>query len=136
MKRSFIIISVAGIFAILLVSSLIVVTFKQELKDLIPGESSRVSKDLPPEFDRLAEVWNLLKQEHVDSATIDAEVLSEGAVKGLLLALNDPYASYLNAEQFKMESSDYQGYFEGIGAQVTMRNGQLIIIAPMPGSPA
>ena len=110
MKRS-VIISVSSIFALLLFASLIVVTFEQELKDLIPGESSRVSKGLPPEFDRLAEVWNLLEKEHVDRATIDAEVLSEGAVKGLLLALNDPYASYLNAELFKMESADYQGYF-------------------------
>jgi len=135
LKRS-VIISVSSIFALLLFASLIVVTFEQELKDLIRGESSRVSKGLPPEFDRLAEVWNLLEKEHVDRATIDAEVLSEGAVKGLLLALNDPYASYLNAELFKMESADYQGYFEGIGAQVTMRNGQLMIIAPMPGSPA
>ena len=82
MKRSFII-SISSLFALLLLSSLIVVTFEQELKDLIPGKSSRVSKDLPPEFDRLAEVWNLLQKEHVDRATIDAEVLSEGAVKAV-----------------------------------------------------
>ena len=135
MKKS-LVISVASIFALLLFSSLIVVTFKQELTGLMQGKSSGNSMGLPPEFDRLAEVWSLIQKEHVDREIIDAEVLSEGAVKGLLLALNDPYASYLNAEQFKMESSDYQGYFEGSGAQVTMRDGHLIIIAPMPGSPA
>ena len=135
MKRSHII-WISSVSTLLLVVLLAVATFNIELKDLILGKSTPTSGDLPPEFDRLGEVWNLLQQEHVDRETINADVLSEGAVKGLLQALDDPYASYLNAELFKMESADYQGFFEGIGAQVTMRDGQLIIIAPMPGSPA
>ena len=135
MKRSHII-WISSVSTLLLLVLLAVATFNIELKDLILGKSTPTSGDLPPEFDRLGEVWNLLQQERVDRETINADVLSEGAVKGLLQALDDPYASYLNAELFKMESADYQGFFEGIGAQVTMRDGQLIIIAPMPGSPA
>ncbi len=135
MKRSHII-WISSVFTLLLLVLFSVVTFNIELKDLIRGKSTQTLSDLPPEFDRLGEIWNLLQQEHVDRDTINADVLSEGAVRGLLQALDDPYASYLNAEQFQMESADYQGFFEGIGAQVTMRDGQLMIIAPMPGSPA
>jgi carboxyl-terminal processing protease len=54
----------------------------------------------------------------------------------MLQSLDDPYASFLNAEQFGVEFQDYQGFFEGIGAQVAMREGKLTIIAPMPGTPA
>ncbi|HIC26253.1 MAG TPA: PDZ domain-containing protein, partial [Gammaproteobacteria bacterium] len=92
--------------------------------------------DLPPEFDRLAEVWDVLGREHIDRENFDAAEVSDGAIRGMLQSLDDPYASFLNAEQFGVESQDYQGFFEGIGAQVAMREGQLTIIAPMPDTPA
>ena len=92
--------------------------------------------ELPPGFLRVAEVWEVLRQEHVNRETLDAETVSEGAIRGMLQSLDDPYASYLNAEQFGVETQDYKGYFEGIGAQVGMRNGHLTIIAPIPDTPA
>jgi len=115
---------------------ILVTTYRSELSDLVGGSSSRAAGDLPPEFDRLAEVWKLLEEEHIDGASLDSEALSAGAVRGLLRALDDPYASFLNAEQFGVESQDLKGFFEGIGAHVSMRDGQLVIIAPMQGSPA
>ena len=92
--------------------------------------------DLPPEFDRVAEVWDVLGSEHIDRQRFDADQLSEGAIRGMLQSLDDPYASFLNADQFGVESQDFKGFFEGIGAQVGMRDGRLTIIAPMPDSPA
>ena len=91
---------------------------------------------LPSEFGRVVEVWDYLEAEHVDRAQLDPEKLSEGAIRGMLEALEDPYASFLDSEQFGIETQDYKGYFEGIGAQVAIRDGQLTIIAPMPGAPA
>ena len=111
-------------------------TYRSELSDLARGSSSRAASDLPPEFDRLAEVWRLLEEEHFNRDSLDAEELSEGAVRGLLQALDDPYASFLTAKQYGVESQDFKGFFEGIGAHVSMRDGQLVIIAPMQGSPA
>ena len=111
-------------------------TYGSDLIDLVRRPSNHAGGQLPPEFDRLAEVWKLLEREHIDRDSLDADVLSAGAVRGLLQALDDPYASFLNAEQFGVESQDFKGFFEGIGAHVSMRDGQLVIIAPMPGSPA
>lgn len=107
-----------------------------ELPSTVGSSSNNNFEDLPPEFDRLAEVWNVLGQEHIDRENFDAAEVSDGAIRGMLRSLDDPYASFLNAEQFGVESQDYQGFFEGIGAQVAMRNGQLTIIAPMPDTPA
>ena len=114
----------------------LVTTYRSELSDLADGSSSQTDGQLPPEFDRLAEVWKLLEEEHIDRDSLDAEALSAGSVRGLLQALDDPYASFLNAEQYGVESQDFKGFFEGIGAHVSMRDGQLVIIAPMQGSPA
>ena len=121
----------AGVLVLILAN-----TYGSELIDLVGGSSSRAGGQLPPEFDRLAEVWRLLEEEHIDRDSLDADELSAGAVRGLLQALDDPYASFLNAEQYGVESQEFKGFFEGIGAHVSMQNGQLVIIAPMPGSPA
>ena len=102
------------------------------------GEAAALpsSDELPPEFERLAEVWKLLKEDHVDRERLDPEAMSEGAIRGMLLALEDPYASFLSRQQFELESQDFKGYFEGIGAQVAMDEGRLTIIAPLPNTPA
>ena len=81
--------------------------------------------ELPPEFARVAEVWELLSREHFDRERLDADAMSEGAIRGMLQALDDPYASFLNAEQFNVESQDFRGFFEGIGAQVGVSEGQI-----------
>ena len=107
-----------------------------ELPGSVGGSTNHNFEDLPPEFDRLAEVWEVLGQEHIDRENFDAAEVSDGAIRGMLQSLDDPYASFLNAEQFGVEFQDYQGFFEGIGAQVAMREGKLTIIAPMPGTPA
>ena len=91
---------------------------------------------LPPEFQRLAEVWDLLEQEHIDGKSLDGKQLSDGAIRGMLQALDDPYAAYLRADQFAVESQDIQGFFEGIGAEVGMRDGVITILAPLPNTPA
>lgn len=91
---------------------------------------------LPAEFERLVEVWELLQREHIDRADLDGKTLSDGAIRGMLQALDDPYAGYLTAEQFSLESQDIKGFFEGIGAEVGMRDGRITIIAPIPDTPA
>ena len=74
-----------------------------ELPESVGGNSAQTFEDLPPEFDRVAEVWALLEQEHVDRAQLDATVQSGGAIRGLLQSLEDPYASFLDAEQFQID---------------------------------
>ena len=94
------------------------------------------AQDLPPELARVAEAYRILLEEHVDHRTLTAEQLSDGAIRGLLTALNDPHASYLSAEQYASEQEGYRGFFEGIGAQVTLTEAGLTVIAPIPGAPA
>ncbi len=91
---------------------------------------------LPEEFQRMVEVWRLLEREHVDGGSLDGKALSDGAIRGMLQALDDPYAGFLTSAQYDLESQDIQGFFEGIGAEVGMRDGQITILAPIPDTPA
>ncbi len=92
--------------------------------------------ELPPEFAKLAEVWALLQREHIDSATLDPAVATDGAIRGMMDSINDPHASFLDSEQYSMMRQDIQGFFEGIGAEVSVRNGLITIVSPIPDTPA
>ena len=91
---------------------------------------------VPPEFGKVFEVWTALKKDHYSRESLDAVELSRGAIKGMLDVLDDPYASYLDRKQYSVETQDLKGFFEGIGAEVTMRDGKLTIVAPLPDTPA
>lgn len=101
------------------------------------GSSGDIAiEGLPPEFQRLSEVWELLNREAIDGEDIDPRTISDGAIRGMLTALGDPYAGFLDREQFSLEREDIRGFFGGIGAEVGVRNGSIIIISPMPDAPA
>jgi len=82
------------------------------------------------------EVWQLIFEEYVDRDNLDTAELSEGAIRGILEALDDPYSSYLDPQTHELGWSGIEGKFQGIGAYVTMRDDKITVIAPITGSPA
>ncbi len=105
-----------------------------------PSDTERTQQPTQQEaadqFSRVTEVWELLEAEHIKGDSLDAKTLSDGAIRGMLEALDDPYASYLDSRQFEIANQDLKGYFEGIGAEVGLRDGKVTILAPLPGTPA
>ena len=100
------------------------------------GTTKHELEGLPPEFGRLSQVWELLSQEQIDGSDLDAQEISDGAIRGMLTALGDPYAGFLDEEQYSLEREDITGFFGGIGAEVGIREGVITILAPMPDTPA
>ena len=100
------------------------------------GNGDTTFEGLPPEFQRLAEVWELLNREHIDAEGLDAQIIADGAIRGMVRALDDPYAGFLDQEQYSLESEDIRGFFGGIGAEVGIRDGVITILSPMPDTPA
>jgi len=90
--------------------------------------------ELPAEFNALGETWELLSEDYVNKDALDPEELSRGAIEGMLEALGDPYTSYL--ESYQVAWSDLEGSFEGIGAIVSMEDGELTVVSPIAGGPA
>ena len=101
-----------------------------------PAEPSLAGADLPPDLAKLGEAYGILLEEHIDHEALDPDELTDGAIRGLLAALQDPHASYLSADQHAKEQEGYRGYFDGIGARVTLTDAGLTVIAPIPGAPA
>ncbi len=87
-------------------------------------------------LDIVEEVWDIILQDYVEKDSLDAGKLSQGAIIGMVEALDDPYTAYLDPEMYQLSLSDLEGKFEGIGAHVAIRDDQLVIIAPIPDSPA
>ncbi|HEY83211.1 MAG TPA: S41 family peptidase [Dehalococcoidia bacterium] len=84
----------------------------------------------------IEQAWDIIFNEYVDRDKLDASTLSQGAIKGMLEALDDPYSSYLDAESRQLGMSTLEGEIEGIGAHVAIRDEKLTVIAPIANSPA
>ncbi len=88
------------------------------------------------DFSLFWNVWDLLKNKYVDAGKLDAKTLYYGAIKGVLQATGDPYTNFFTPDENKKFNEDITGNFEGIGAELGVKNGILTVIAPLPGTPA
>jgi carboxyl-terminal processing protease len=98
--------------------------------------SNDTPRDMPEGLRPLIEAYDALREQYIEQDKVVDEELAAAAIRGMLDSLDDPYSSYFSADQFEL-ASNFSGEFQGIGAEVTiLRNGQIMIIAPLPGSPA
>ncbi len=95
--------------------------------------SEKLSEDV--DFRQFWAVWNLVKETYHQQPVSDLD-LYYGAVHGVLEALDDPYSTFFDPSEAEAFESALQGSFEGIGAEIGLRDDQLQIIAPLPGTPA
>jgi carboxyl-terminal processing protease len=84
-------------------------------------------------IDMAAEVYNEVETRYVDE--VEPEVILQGALSGMFSAL-DEHSIYLNPDTLESINKDTGGEFSGIGIHITMRQGLLTVIAPIPGSPS
>jgi carboxyl-terminal processing protease len=77
------------------------------------------------------------------------KVLVEGAIRGMIAALGDPFSAYLSPDEYRQSLQGLSGRFEGIGATVaarritgdgacpTLGDGcSLVVVEPLDGAPA
>lgn len=80
------------------------------------------------------QVYDIVNRRFVGS--LDQSKASEGAVAGLVQSLGDPYSMYLPAQARKDLDAELKGEFEGIGAELTQKDGLITVVAPLDSSPA
>jgi len=88
------------------------------------------------DFSLFWKVWDTLKEKYVDSSQLDSKKLFYGSIKGMMQATGDPYTAFLDPEENKEFNEDITGRFEGIGAELGIKNKILTVIAPLEDSPA
>ena len=82
------------------------------------------------------EAWDIIREHFVAKRDLKPKRMVEEAIRGLVKGLDDPHSAFVDAEQYKLERSASRGTYEGIGATVALENNRVVIVAPMPGSPA
>ena len=92
------------------------------------------SSDAFQQIDLLIDLRHELATEYVDEP--DEQQMIEGAVAGMIEALDDPYTQYFPMEEFQDFTESVRGEFFGIGAEVTIENNRLHIVTPLEDSPA
>lgn len=81
-------------------------------------------------------VWDTVSKKYVDQSKIDQNKMYLGAIKGMVAAIEDPYTFFLNTEENKQSKDDLGGKFEGIGAQLGLKDNLVVVVAPLKNSPA
>jgi len=88
------------------------------------------------DFSLFWDAWRTLKEKYVDADKINNQDLVYGAVSGLLGSLKDPNSVFMPPSDAKKFNEDIKGEFSGIGAEIGIRNDQLVIVAPLKNTPA
>jgi carboxyl-terminal processing protease len=99
-------------------------------------ENKLSQKDKEVDFSLFWKVWDLLKENHIDKDKLDSKELVYGAINGMLRATDDPYSNFFSPKESKYLADDIEGTFEGIGAELGIKDSILTIIAPLDDSPA
>ena len=89
--------------------------------------------DLRSQLDVFGQVLSQVQQQYVDP--VDNEKLIKGAIDGMLATL-DPHSVYMPAERYEQFSEGFKPDYSGIGINFDIRDGQLIVISPLEGTPA
>ncbi|MBF8280886.1 MAG: PDZ protein [Candidatus Magasanikbacteria bacterium] len=94
-------------------------------------------RELPSkaDFNLFWSVWDRVKNKYVHKP-VDEVQMFYGALQGLVASLNDPYSVIFPPKVAAEFATDLAGTFDGIGAQIGLKAGQLLVIAPLEESPA
>jgi len=91
----------------------------------------------PPDLSLVQEAYDMIQRVYVDRTALQAQHLEYGAIGGMVDALGDTgHSRFLSPAMVKQESELTQGQFEGIGVEVQTKNGAVVVVAPIDGTPA
>ncbi len=84
---------------------------------------------------KLISTYALIKTQYLHE--VSTAKLVDGAVKGMVESLNDPYSVYLDKDTFKELNLQIEGIFGGIGVEIDVdQDKQLVVVSPLPETPA
>jgi carboxyl-terminal processing protease len=100
---------------------------------LHPGPCQAQDQDTYKSLETFADVLSIVENNYVQK--VSTEDILQGAIKGMMDAL-DPHSSYMKPESFKDLQIETQGSFSGIGIELTQKDGMLVVVSAIEGTPA
>lgn len=99
------------------------------------GSRAAANRNEARDFNLFWDVWDILKSDFVRQP-VSEDDLYYGSIEGLVASLDDPYSTFLNPKLAQSFQEELTGTFQGIGAELGTKEGFLVIVAPLSGSPA
>lgn len=85
-------------------------------------------------FQKFYDAYDEMKNNYFED--IDEQKVIDGAINGMIDALEDPYSDYLNEDEARQLNESISSSFEGIGAEIQEQNDFITIVSPIKNSPA
>jgi carboxyl-terminal processing protease len=102
-----------------------------------PYPSSAVPRDAAQDFKLMAEAWNAVERHYVDRPAVRPRTMTYGAITGMVDSLGDTgHSGFLSPEMVKAAAMIESGQYTGIGVEIQMKDKQVVVVAPLDGSPA
>ncbi len=100
-----------------------------------------ITNKLPPsnrdvDFSLFWDVWSRVESSYVDKSKLQPQTMVYGAISGMVSSLGDPYTVFLPPQENKESKEELNGSFEGIGAQLGIKENKIVVVAPVSGMPA
>jgi len=101
-----------------------------QLKDILPFDTQYVWM--------MKQARTILETYHVngDKNKKSDEELFYGAMKGMVAAWGDPYSRFVDPDELKQEEIDIEGEYGGLGLYIGSRDGKILVVSPIEGTPA
>lgn len=110
---------------------------KESKVTLIQGVTETgTGKDKNVDFSLFWDAWSVLRERYVDSKEVTDQDMVYGAISGMLASTGDPYSVFMPPKKADDFNQEISGEFGGIGAEIGIRNDQLIVVAPLKNTPA
>lgn len=93
------------------------------------------NRELNRSADYMKEVLRMVNAYYVDADSVRYDRLAKTALHGMVESL-DPHSEFLEARDYAELEEQLNGDFTGVGIQVEMRKGKVLVIAPIANSPA
>ena len=87
------------------------------------------------DFSLFWDAWDQVSQDYLHRP-VDPKKMMYGAVRGMVESLGDPYTSFLDPDVNKIINNSLNGSYEGVGMELGIKDGQLMVVSPLDGSPA
>jgi carboxyl-terminal processing protease len=87
-------------------------------------------------FQPLSQVYDVIRQYYLWADKVSDTQLVQGAIRGMVQSLGDPYSTYFTPEEYAEWQQSLAGEYSGVGIEITIRNGWITVVTPLPGTPA
>jgi carboxyl-terminal processing protease len=95
------------------------------------------TRNAEPDFHLMAEAWNAIQNQYVDRSAVQPKEMTYGAISGMVESLGDTgHSTFLTPEMAKDLKNLERGEFKGVGLEIQMKDGHIVIVAPIDDSPA